>query len=256
MAAGGLQNPRLLQLSLPRGHPSPVGDGFATHPHPYLTPHPGRRDRRFRVAAAVDSAVFDAAAEQVAGPAVTPAMQLSSEFCAANGLLSAALTKPRWPPRREDRMNLLGRRKDVAILGCTLFAEMPLLKENRVSLSDTPDFLGQPKARVSHEYPRQTLIKAHQALSERLTKSGLGRVGALPVDWQVEGSNGHMLCATRMGREPATSVVDGDCRVHGIRGLYVAGSSVFAAAGLANPTYTIVALSLRLADHLAKHPPE
>jgi choline dehydrogenase-like flavoprotein len=47
-------------------------------------------------------------------------------------------------------------------------------------------------------------------------------------------------------------VVDADCRVHGVRNLYVAGSSVFPAYGCSNPTLTVVALALRLADHLKK----
>ena len=55
-----------------------------------------------------------------------------------------------------------------------------------------------------------------------------------------------------MGRRPADSVVDGDCAVHGSANLYVAGSSVFPTSGVANPTFSIVALALRLADHLAK----
>jgi choline dehydrogenase-like flavoprotein len=45
-------------------------------------------------------------------------------------------------------------------------------------------------------------------------------------------------------------VVDRQCRVHGIANLYVAGSSVFPTAGSANPTLTIVALALRLAEDL------
>jgi choline dehydrogenase-like flavoprotein len=48
-------------------------------------------------------------------------------------------------------------------------------------------------------------------------------------------------------------VVDSDCRVHGLANLYVAGSSVFPTSGYANPTLTIVALALRLADHLKAH---
>ncbi len=53
-----------------------------------------------------------------------------------------------------------------------------------------------------------------------------------------------------MHPDPARGVVDADCRVHGTRNLYVAGSSVFPSGGFANPTLTIVALALRLAEHL------
>jgi len=55
---------------------------------------------------------------------------------------------------------------------------------------------------------------------------------------------------TRMSADPRRGVVDPDCRVHGIDNLFVAGSSVFASAGCVNPTLTIVALAVRLADQL------
>jgi len=55
---------------------------------------------------------------------------------------------------------------------------------------------------------------------------------------------------TRMSDDPATGVVDANCRVHGINNLYVAGSSVFPTYGAGPPTLTIVALALRLADHI------
>jgi choline dehydrogenase-like flavoprotein len=53
-----------------------------------------------------------------------------------------------------------------------------------------------------------------------------------------------------MSIDPKHGVVDRHCRVHGIQNLFVAGSSVFPTAGHANPTLTIVALALRLAEHL------
>jgi choline dehydrogenase-like flavoprotein len=55
---------------------------------------------------------------------------------------------------------------------------------------------------------------------------------------------------TRMSVAPADGVVDVDCRVHGIENLFVAGSSVFATSGYANPTLTLVALAVRLGRHL------
>jgi choline dehydrogenase-like flavoprotein len=53
-----------------------------------------------------------------------------------------------------------------------------------------------------------------------------------------------------MHADPRQGVVDANARVHGTSNVYVAGSSVFPTGGYANPTLTIVALSIRLADHL------
>ena len=53
-----------------------------------------------------------------------------------------------------------------------------------------------------------------------------------------------------MSADPREGVVDADCRVHEVANLYLGGSSVFATAGHATPTYTVVQLALRLGDHL------
>ena len=55
---------------------------------------------------------------------------------------------------------------------------------------------------------------------------------------------------TRMSNDPSRGVVDRNCKVHDVENLYVAGSSVFPTSGSANPTLTLVALTLRLAGHL------
>ena len=60
----------------------------------------------------------------------------------------------------------------------------------------------------------------------------------------------HHMGTTRMADDPTHGVVDAHCRVHGIENLFVAGSSVFPTGGSANPTLTLVALALRLSDHL------
>jgi len=62
----------------------------------------------------------------------------------------------------------------------------------------------------------------------------------------------HHMGTTRMHDDPRQGVVDSDCRVQGVSNLYVAGSSVFPTGGYANPTLTIVALALRLAEHLKR----
>lgn len=63
---------------------------------------------------------------------------------------------------------------------------------------------------------------------------------------------GHLMGTTRMETSGAVGVVDRDCRVIGVRNLFMAGSSVFPTSGFVNPTLTIVALAVRLAGHIAE----
>jgi choline dehydrogenase-like flavoprotein len=60
----------------------------------------------------------------------------------------------------------------------------------------------------------------------------------------------HHMGTTRMHDDPRQGVVDRHCAVHGLSNLYIAGSSIFPTGGRVNPTITIVALAIRLADHL------
>jgi choline dehydrogenase-like flavoprotein len=62
----------------------------------------------------------------------------------------------------------------------------------------------------------------------------------------------HPMGGTRMGASPKSSVVDPDVRVHGISNLFVAACSVYPTGGSSNPTFTLMALTLRLADHLVR----
>jgi choline dehydrogenase-like flavoprotein len=90
-------------------------------------------------------------------------------------------------------------------------------------------------------------------LSDALGASGEGR-----LCWSIERSkllglssaSRHHMGTTRMHADPKKGVVDPDLRLHEARNLYVAGSSVFPTSGIANPTLTILALVMRLADHL------
>ena len=62
----------------------------------------------------------------------------------------------------------------------------------------------------------------------------------------------HHMGGAHMAAGAANGVVDGDCRLHGSDNLYVASAATFPTAGFANPTVTIVALALRLGEHLTR----
>jgi choline dehydrogenase-like flavoprotein len=102
---------------------------------------------------------------------------------------------------------------------------------------------------------RRGLDRLRGAMGEAIRSRGLGVLVDDPhVDetgWPVSMEGGkHHMGTTRMHADPKRGVVDADGRVHGMANLYIAGSSVFPTCGYANPTFTVVALALRLADHL------
>jgi choline dehydrogenase-like flavoprotein len=126
--------------------------------------------------------------------------------------------------------------------------------ESRVRLGSRRDDLGIPVPRVTWRTTDDDLasVKASaQLLGDTLRARGLGLLEwtADPDTTLVEG-NHHHLGTTRMHMDPAKGVVDPEGKVHSVENLYVAGSSVFPTYGASNPTLTIVALSIRLADHL------
>jgi choline dehydrogenase-like flavoprotein len=141
------------------------------------------------------------------------------------------------------------------------FMEMEPDPENRVLLASGLDAYGQRLPRVQAQVTdldRRSMVAVQTQLAQELEQQGLGQLerplGAEHLDpqqpWPIDQDASHHLGTTRMGHDPRTSVVDAQLEVHGVRGLYVAGGSVFPTSGCANPTYTIVALSLRLGDHL------
>ena len=75
-------------------------------------------------------------------------------------------------------------------------------------------------------------------------------IGAEVQIYMHMGSDAHTLGTNIMGKDPTQSVVDAQCRAHDHPNLYLNGGTVFASGSSVNPTLTIAALALRLADHL------
>lgn len=132
---------------------------------------------------------------------------------------------------------------------------------NRVLLSDDKDALGLPRAKLDWRYTerdRRALLRGQRIAAEELAKAGAGRANFLEFDPTDAGGQEvdhlfggcHHMGTTRISADPQTGVADPNCRVFGTKNLYVAGSSVFPTSGQCNPTLSIVALAVRLADHI------
>jgi len=162
-----------------------------------------------------------------------------------------------------------------------VLAEQRLDPESRVTLSKLKDPFGMPRTRLDWQYgaaDRAAVLTGLRTVAEQIGAGNAGRLQIIPggvhadaADHLVSGElislyrsmpddfdptgfpigiGFHHMCTTRMADDPTEGVVDADCRVHDVDNLWISGSSVFATGGVATPTYTIVALAVRLADHL------
>jgi choline dehydrogenase-like flavoprotein len=144
--------------------------------------------------------------------------------------------------------------------GLDIMAEQMPNPESRVRLDGRRDRLGVPSTVLDWrlgDHDWYSIRRTMEILGECVRDAGVGEI-IQPVDRRspppaVYG-NWHHLGTTRMHLDPTRGVVDENCRVHGTANLYVSGGSVLPTGGYANPTLTIAALALRLADHLRTRP--
>jgi choline dehydrogenase-like flavoprotein len=138
-------------------------------------------------------------------------------------------------------------------------AEQAPNPESRVTLADDRDALGMSRLLVDWRYTRgdvESVAQTLALLAADLRAQGIGSFDYDPAGVEEEMTRygaygGHHIGTVRMGASPRSSVVDSQCRVHGVANLFVASAAVFPTSSQANPTLTIVALALRLAAHLA-----
>ncbi len=139
------------------------------------------------------------------------------------------------------------------------FTEQAPMPDSRVMLGESRDALGLRRVKVDWRLDAsvwKTLRVFTRHVQKEFTRLGLGEVR--PADWLMQGeppasalvASYHPAGTTRMARRPEEGVVDTNCQVFGVHGLYIAGSSVFPTSGAANPTLTLIAMALRLADRL------
>jgi choline dehydrogenase-like flavoprotein len=129
--------------------------------------------------------------------------------------------------------------------------------DSRVMLGDRRDALGLRQVELDwrlSEIDRRSARRTMELLGQEVGRLGLGRLKMLideDTTWpdNLEGAF-HHAGTTRMADDPTMGVVDRNCRIHGMSNLFVAGSSVFPTIGAGTPTFLIIALAMRLADHI------
>lgn len=134
--------------------------------------------------------------------------------------------------------------------------EPRIRKSNRVRLLTERDALKMQRIALSWFLSDDELHDIRQsaqiAADELVTKHRAAVRLLLPESnpWQHSQVASHHVGTMRMGQSPTDSVVDGNLQMHGVKNLFVASSAVFKSAGVANPTLTLLALTIRLAEYL------
>ena len=237
LAGGGIENARLLLLSEVGGQA--VGRYFCEHPH-LRTSGISNISERF------DLRLYQ---EAIYGSS------------AGKGCIIGALHIPEETRKREQLSNtklfldLDGNGSNSADL-VTVWEQVPS-PLSRITLSNKKDRFGKRLPRLHWELTEEdwrTVEQSSDLFRIALEDAGIGKVEptSVPVAALVGGigPGHHHLGTTRMSATAAVGVVDSTCRVHGIDNLYIAGTSVFPTGGHAPPTLTVIALALRLAEHL------
>ena len=250
VCAGGLESPRLLLLSASETFPGGIGNahdmvgrGFNEHPNiGFYASIPHSRGSLSLTNKIARTHQFYSTFRREGLGSILPVVRQA--WVMPNHLLRFKLTDI---PR--STLAALGRFAKAAIyVGAG--TEMKISPANRVMLSRTQqDVFGRPIAHLVLDYAEEDRVLLDRARD--LVRGWLDELGATGVREVEIAWSRHHQGSCRMGTSSATSVVDPDLRVHETPNLYVCGSEVFVTGGAMQPSLTIAALALRLADHLA-----
>ena len=150
--------------------------------------------------------------------------------------------------------------KHKALPKISLMMEQEPTADSRISLSHQKDIFGIPKAKINWTISPKTWVsvnKIAEFLTEEFSRLSLGKVTIYPhislknanwADYLTDAN--HHIGGTRMSKTPETGVVDHNLRVWGHANIYVCSTSVFPTGSHSNPTLTLMALCLRLVNHL------
>jgi choline dehydrogenase-like flavoprotein len=140
--------------------------------------------------------------------------------------------------------------------------EQEPLSQSRITLTDTRDATGLFGARLDWKVSPlewKTIRNFTEQVQRNFAALGISKIEMAPELMREDGfrdvvfdNSHHQMGGTRMAESPAQGVVDPDLRVHGMENAYVCSGSVFPCSGFSNPTHTLIALAIRLADHLVK----
>lgn len=267
LATGGVENARLL-LASRSDRPAGVGNAsgwvgrcFQGHVTVTTGENDPRGDAEIALTTPADIALYDNGARDRPHAVLVLAPAVQSRLGAGNCTLTLGVGPK--PAAAAGTVGAAAEQLAAAVEGAGprradyfLMSEEAPNPDSRITLSETTDALGQPRAHLDWRYTQadwDTLSASARGFAAAFGAEGLGRVCWPVAPGEILRSMGpsrHHMGTTRISEDPGQGVVDADCRMHETPNLYVAGSSVFPTSGLVNPTLTLIALAIRLADHL------
>jgi choline dehydrogenase-like flavoprotein len=147
---------------------------------------------------------------------------------------------------------------DIPKLG--LFIEQSPNLDSRITLKNTLDDWGVPKLNLHwclSDLEFHSYVQAANYISEYLQRAGAGQIVSRQNPTHIRNCqflhSNHQLGTTRMSTDPRLGPIDSNCRSHDHENLYVAGGSVFPTVSWANPTFTMLLVTLRLAEYLKQN---
>jgi glucose dehydrogenase len=250
LAAGAVENPRLLLLSAPRDPSRGIGNGsallgryFVSHPIIDVTGRLTRPSFPHRVGfSTAMSRQFAVGGDRGRRGAFL------LEFLNTAGLVPAAIAAA--SDKRGAALRAQVRAEYGRTVGVRIYCEPLPHRDSSVTLDrQAVDYFGNPAPHVTtavQAYERDGLREAQGVASEILRAMDAVDIAPGPL-W----FSGHQIGTHRMGADPATSLVDANLRSHEIANLYLVGSGSFVTAAASHPTLTIAALAIRAAEHIA-----
>ena len=263
LAVGAIENARLLLASndvVPTGVGNThdmVGRFFADHPIP--------RDTATLVVFGGAVAPYYTDIQTIRGAIMRAGLFPSDDFRRSHAVMGSSITI-----ENKTELDDLGKAALAASaaalgiapdnaqaysLGCGL--EITPDPDRRLMLGTETDALGMPKLKLHMKIADTDFAHFRQTLKELARQLLVSRAGLLRLNLKTRSEwldgldwGNHHMGTTRMHIDPRSGVVDANSQVHGVPNLFVAGSSIFPNYGAANPTMNLVALTLRLADHL------
>ncbi len=243
LACGGIETPRMLlnaDSQVPQGVGNAtdmVGRCFMEHPHRAITPLVLQNSGSLE--AWTRRGFYD-------GGEFMSCIGLSAQFQEEAQILNARAHVYRTPGMQLDETPRVG-----------LFMEQAPNPESRVLLSNSTDALGMRRARLDWrltDLDWKTYERTASALAQEFERIGAGRmrgeIESAARDREPVLHSNHHLGTTRMSERREEGVVDPNCRVHDLSNLYIIGGSIFPTVSWANPTFTLMTLTFRLADYL------